>query len=63
MPRYPRPVVPLEAEPDGEDGGDGEPGRQLVRYTPRSGRRIPAGPREPASDDTDWIRAIGQRRL
>lgn len=24
---------------------------------------VPAGPREPAYVETDWIRAIGQRRL
>ena len=51
-----RPGVPAEAEAD----RDGAAARQLVRYT-RPGR-VPAGPiGEPASGDTDWLRAIGQR--
>jgi hypothetical protein len=58
--RYPQPVVPTEAE---VDGGDGGPGRQLVRFTTRRPGHIPAGPREPDHAEADWVRAIGQRRL
>jgi hypothetical protein len=61
MSRYQRPVVPLEAELDGEPGSQatGQP-----ETPPRPPGHIPAGPRDdPASGETDWVRAIGQRRL
>jgi hypothetical protein len=49
-------------------GEDGEPGSQATGQPeatpPRPPGRIPAGPRgDPASGETDWVRAIGQRRL
>ncbi len=50
----------------GEDGEPGEPGRQATGQPEAPSRRpghIPAGPREPASGETDWVRAIGRRRL
>jgi hypothetical protein len=51
--RHEQPGIPGEAEADPE-------ARQLVRYA-RPGR-VPAGPiGEPASDDKDWLRTLGQR--